>query len=175
MDPVTRRDEIFFRIGMAAIGVFLGVAFFCLTVILCSPAMAEESTVYVICHPDSEVLIREAPGRKKPVVGAAHCGERIWTDWEEENGYLHVIDLNNETGDGWIFASYTAGNEPKVIDAQMTVTGKGRVACRKYPDGKRTRWLKPGDTVTVYRSADGWSITSKGWIRTEYLRGEVSK
>jgi hypothetical protein len=31
--------------------------------------------------------------------------------------------------------------------------------------------MKPGDTVTVFSAADGWAVTDRGWIRTEYLEG----
>jgi hypothetical protein len=50
-----------------------------------------------------------------------------------------------------------------------TISANGRVACRKWADGPRRAWTVNGSTVKVYAYASDWALTSKGWIRTEYI------
>lgn len=159
-------------IGVLAVGMFLGAALACTVYMSC--AKAEDGWYYscwVICQPGSEVLIREKPGKRAEVVGAAAGGSRMRTDWREKNGWLHLVDVNNETGEGWISERYIVFTEPEKVDGEMVITGKGRVACRKWIDGKRSGWIQPGQTVTVYWKSDEWAVTSRGFIKSEYLGG----
>ena len=164
------RDILGLVAGITAVGIFLGVCL-CCVVLLISHAEADEMvcTRWVLCQPDSEVLIRARPDRRSEVVGAACCGEQLRSDGRERNGYIHLVDVNNETGEGWISVKFIAYTEPVRMEVQAVVKSRGRVACRESVDGKRTRWAKPGQTVTVYVEADGWSVTDRGYIMSEYL------
>lgn len=169
---MNRKERIIYRIGITALGIFLGVAAFCLQVITWAGAEdAPEETwaCWVMCQPGGEVMIRERPGRKAPAVGAAACGERMRTDWEERDGWVHLVDVNNETGEGWIFGGYIVCEEPREVNRLAEVHARGRVACRKWIGGKRRSWIRSGDTVEVYLAADGWAVTNRGFIRAEYL------
>jgi len=50
-----------------------------------------------------------------------------------------------------------------------TVKAKGKVMARKYVDGPRRCWMKPGAEVVVYYTGGGWAVTSKGFVKTEFL------
>ncbi len=165
-----KQGFIFMVIGLLVIGMFLGVAAAC-TAVLIGEAQAEELTYpcWVMCQPGSEVMIRERPDRRGIVAGSAGCGERLWTDWIEKDGWLHLVDVANESGQGWICEGYVSFSEPEEIYAEMTVTGCRRVASRKGIDGKRTGWIKSGTKVTVYLIGDQWAVTNRGYIHTEYL------
>lgn len=167
---MNRKERIYYEIGVAAIGIFLGVALFCLQVITGAHAEEVETwNCWVMCQPGSEVLIRDKPKKRAEIVGAAASGSRMRTDYEERNGYLHLVDVNNETGDGWIYAGYIVYEEPDATETEMLIDSRGRVACRRWIGGKRKSWAKPGSSVTVYMTADGWAVTDRGYIRCEYL------
>ena len=143
--------------------------------ILPNNAQAEDCIRYrcwVLCKPDSEVIIREKPTKKSSEVGAVECGALIWTDWTEKNGWLHLIDADNETGEGWISEGYVVFEEPEIISRSMEVIDCKRVACRRYIDGKILRWAKRRSTVFVYVMTSEWAVTDKGYVMSQYL-GEV--
>jgi hypothetical protein len=172
---MTKREIAWLMAGTIAVGIFLGVALSC--VIYLSNAAAEDGLVYrcwILCNPEpgNEVMIREAPRKGSAAVGAAACGKQMWTDWREKDGWLHLVDVNNETGEGWVSMAYVVFSEPVTGERKAEVTGCKRVACRQGIDGKRKRWAKRGATVTIYAEADGWAVTDEGYIQTEYL-GEV--
>ena len=165
-----RQDIAWLIIGVLLAGIFIGVCIASIVVI--NTANAEDGIVYdvwVMCQPDSEVMIRQKPGKQARVIGAAGCGQKLHTDWKERDGWLHLIDLANETGEGWIHMGYVACVEPKAVNDWMTVAHCRRVAARKGIDGKRQAWVKSGKRVFVYMVADVWAVTDKGYIHLEYL------
>ena len=170
---MTKRETAWLIAGVLAIGIFLGVALSCVVVI--QAAGAEEYPMlydcWVMCRPGSEVLIREKPGRRAEVVGAVRGGDRLRTDWREKDGWIHVIELANETGEGWIFEGYVVFTEPRETGARMRITGGGRVACRRWIGGKRKAWIRPGQEVTVYQMTGEWAVTNRGFIQSRYLEG----
>lgn len=129
----------------------------------------DDCECWVMCRPESEVLIRKKPDKRAEVTGYAVCGDRFRTDWTEKDGFIHVTDVGNEYGEGWISARYLFGMEPVRIDGPATVRSNGRVAVRKYPGGKRSGWVTDGTVITVYCIAEEWAVTSKGYIQTRYL------
>lgn len=166
------KDLILMIFGILAIGIFLGVALSCFVVISTAEAEDVSYDCWVICQPNDYVNIRSGPGNRKEIVGYAGCGMRFRTDGRERNGYIHLVDVGNETGEGWIHEGYIVYCEPRPVDREMEITGTGRVACRKTVDGKRRCWARPGDTVTVYWMTGEWAVTSKGYIQSRFLRGE---
>lgn len=125
--------------------------------------------VWVLCEPDGLVNIRSRAGGR--VVADARCGDVMWTDNKSRNGFLHVTELNAEVDEGWISCRYIVYDQPHEVNAEWTVTGDGRVACRKWIGGKIIRWAMPGDRVTVYWASREWAVTSAGYIRTAFLGG----
>lgn len=159
-----------FMLGLFALGVFLGM---CLTIIalFTLDAVAEDMETYkcwVICKPEDYVNVRKSPSKRAAITGYAISGYEFETDWVERSGFLHILGVT-EYGDGWISKNYVVFTEPVVIDRQMTVKGKGRVALRKGVDGRRIGWIRPGQTLTVYTMDCEWAVTSRGFIRAEYL------
>ena len=170
---MTKKELSYLIAGVLAIGMFLGVALCCFVVINAAEADEIYGQCWAICQPESEVLIREKPGKKAEVVGAVRSGYWMRTDWREKDGWLHVIDLANETGEGWIYEGYVVFTEPREVDAEMKIARGGRVACRRWIGGQRKAWAKPGTTVTVYWMTGEWAVTNKGFIQSQYLEGET--
>lgn len=171
---MTKREWIAHSIGIFIAGIFIGVVLSCIACLgWGADAEAEELTYrcWAMCQPDSEVMIRSAPGKHAEIVGAAGCGQMMWTDWREKGEWLHLVDLSNETGEGWIYIGYVVFEEPERVDREMTIISKGRVACRKWIDGKRNRWAKNGETVEVFWMTREVAVTNRGFIRTEFLKG----
>ena len=173
---MSKRERIIFEIMIFFLGLFAGVALSCAAYI--GTADAEEGIMgrcWVMCSPktedgrQNEILIRERPGRKANVVGTVVGGDRLTTDWQEKDGWIHVVDLASEAGEGWIFEGYVVFAEPRRVDGEMTICRGGRVACRKWIDGKRKAWAKPGETVTVYWKTGEWAVTDRGYIQSMFL------
>lgn len=123
--------------------------------------------VWVLCSPDGMVYVRSRPGGA--VIGGATCGDVMWTDNRERNGFVHVTELAAETDEGWISTRYIVYDEPREVNGEMRIRAEGRVACRKWIGGKVVRWAHSGDTVTVYWMSDEWAVTDRGYIRSEFL------
>ena len=128
-----------------------------------------QEEVWVLCNPESYVILRGGPGKRKGEIGGAVCGSVMWTDNVARNGFLHVTGLAAEEEDGWICARYIVYDEPAEVNREMVIRAQGRVACRKWVNGKIIRWLKTGDRVTVYWMSDSWAVTNRGYIRSEFL------
>ena len=126
---------------------------------------------WVLCMPDNYVNVRLGPSRKSSEVGWKSTGDMVRLDGRKRNGYLHCVDgLGND--DGWIHAGYVVHDEPEYMYAKATIVSKGRLAARKYVDGKRTRWLKSGVEVLVYYWSEEWCLTNCGYVKAIYLELE---
>jgi len=133
---------------------------------------AEWQEAFIICKPGDYVNIRPHPNKKCEELGRLDAGDRIMLDGKKKNGYLHCVDLTMEQSEGWVFAGYVVNTRPERMDREATVVSIGRLAARRYVDGKRTKWLKPGTVVTVWFRSDEWCVTNYGYIMTEYLELE---
>ena len=134
-------------------------------------AWAEDYTTecWILCAPGSYVNCRPTPSKRGESIGRMETGYRLEVDGRTKDGYAHVVGLGLEQTEGWVSVNYIVFVEPRWVDADTAVISNGRVACRKYQDGPRTGWVVNGSTAHVYWVADGWAVTNKGWIRTEYL------
>ena len=137
--------------------------------VLQTAGLAEEDYEerYVLCM--DRVNIRQGPGRNSNEIGWLECGDRVWVDGKKKNGYVHCVGLNIEEGEGWIHKGYLVEDEPVKIGRQATITSRGRLAARKYVDGKRTRWLRAGAKLKVYWWTSEWSLTDCGYVKSMYL------
>lgn len=140
-------------------------------ILLCTVSSAEriQEEVWVLCMPDSEVNVRERPKKTGEIFGGAMCGACMWTDNVKKNGYIHVLDLAAESDTGWISARYVVYDEPVEVNAVMEIRSDGRVACRRWINGKINSWIMNGDRLTVYWMSPSWAVTSRGYIRSEFL------
>ena len=174
-DRQTRRNRIIVVAVLAVVFFFLvieGCWIGNMIAIFISDAEAEEMDGYecfVICQPDGLVNIRSKPKKSAAEIGWATCGTRLLTNGKIRNGYLFVYDLAAEVSTGWISVRYITEEQPKEIGERMVIRAEGRVACRKWMDGKIVKWYRDGDQVMVHWMADGWAVTDRGYIRYEYL------
>ena len=171
-DHWRKKDIVLTQVTLSIFGIFLGVAFFCLMVLMFSPACAEEMPTYrcwALCEPGSEVMIREKPGKLSTAVGSTVSGAELRTDWEESGNWIHLVELNNETGEGWISLDYVVFDEPVRLDMEGAIKGKGRVACRKCIGGKRKAWASAGSEITVYWWSAEWCVTDRGYIQSKFV------
>ena len=180
MDRESKRTAIIVIVALAAAVIFLIMEGVWIGKLICtfwndiilSDAEAEEMDGYecwVICQPEGLVNIRTKPKKSAQEIGWACCGTRLLTNGKIRNGYLFVYDLAAEVSTGWISVRYITEEQPKEIGERMVIRAEGRVACRKWMDGKIVKWYRDGDQVMVHWMADGWAVTDRGYIRYEYL------
>ena len=134
--------------------------------IISTAAVAENYTVYVLCQPDSFVYVRQFPKRDAQEAGYAELGDELTTDGTKRNGFLWVGGFE---GGGWIYSGFVTRCPVTVARIETEVESRGRVACRRYINGTRRKWLKNGQKVVVFAFADDWTITNQGFIQTQYL------
>ena len=145
------------------------IALFLLLVTAFGKVLAEDA--WIMCQPDSFVNIREFPGKGGRVVGYLELGDAVQTG-RNRNGYTHVTGISNESGEGWVASGYIVTDAPQVETVAAKVDANGRVACRRAIGGNRRKWLHAGDDLTLYASSAEWSITSEGFVRTQYILAE---
>ena len=133
-----------------------------------------ESDAWVICKPGDLVNVRACPSNKSTSIGLFECGYVFRTDWEAKNGWIHAINLSLEETEGWIYAGYVSAWEPEWKAGETAVIeSDGRVACRRWCDGPRidgrAGWVQPGTQIQVFYWTPEWSVTNRGYLRSEYL------
>ena len=138
--------------------------------LLMSSSRAEEA--WVLCNPESYVILRAGPNKNRFEVGSAVCGTKMETEGKVKNGYLYVYDLAAEEDHGWVSTRYVVYDEPQEVMKEMTIVSQGRVAIRKWIKGKIVKWVKNGDKIKVLWTSNEWSITNKGYIMTKFLSEE---
>jgi translation initiation factor IF-1 len=149
--------------------ILIWVYSYCWQAGLCEETIQQ---AWVICQPDSYVNIRERASGRSGVLGRFESGTPILTDGEEKNGFTHLVGLPLEEEEGWIHSGYIVYGEPEEKNAHYRIRSNGRVAARRSIDGKRRRWMRNGDRVTVYRASKVWAVTNQGFIQTKYLEEE---
>lgn len=140
-------------------------------ILFISVCSAEEISeeVYIICMPNDRVNIRMGPSRSSCSIGWCEAGDVVYVDGKKRNGFVHCIGLGIEAGEGWIHNGYIVYELPEYVNCKATIVSKGRLAARKYVDGKRTRWLKSGAELKVYYWSNTWCLTNCGYIQSEYI------
>ena len=143
----------------------------CLLIVLmvAGAGMAVADEYYVICRPGAEVNVRERAKLKSPIVACVFFGDKLTSDGKESNGFIHVTGLPAESAEGWIYAGLLVKDQPLAVGGTCQVCNAGRVACRKYADGKVQKWLEDGSNVTLYAVSKDWCVTNYGYIKTEFL------
>ena len=160
---------------MRRLAIVLALFVITLNSLICPVQAADDSDGYfILCHPESFLNARFSPSKHGSMIGQLYCGDYVETDGKKKNGFAHCINLSFETPDGWISTGYMVETEPVIEQFTATVEANGRVACREKIGGKVVRWVKPGSEVTVFAYTDEWSVTNKGYIRTEYLQASTT-
>ena len=163
-------------LALTVTGCMILTAAFCVTSAVLR-ARAESMTVqaWILCKPAMNgkpadyIHVRETPSRKADSIGRLECGDPIRVTGKTKDGWAEV-EISLEESTGWVFAPYIVFEEPEHYGGrEFSILTNGRVACRKYPGGDRVGWVTDGTKVKVYAVADGWSITNRGFIMSEYI------
>ena len=140
--------------------------FVLLAVFMILAGTAGAETRWAMCN--GFVNVRSSPDKRSAVSGYLDSGDPFETDGKEKEGFIRVSGFG-ENGDGWAFKGYVVTEQPEEVNARYVCIAKNRVACRKYIGGPRIGWLYNGANVTVYRMTSEWSVTNRGYIRSEWL------
>ena len=149
-----------------------------LVAILVDPAFAkaEETEVWILMKPKDYVNVRMEPRKSAEVIGRLDAGDHFLTDGKTKNGFLHVLDIGE--CDGWVYKWYVVTEKPEVVNEYYTVSAKKRVLCRRGVSGPRVKgrlgWMKNGTRVKVFCIAGEWAITSRGYVKSEWLEVDPS-
>ena len=170
-----RHYSIFDREKIVAFVVILAVALVIGVAIGVTVCHGEEplATCWIMCKPGegSRVEIRQKPDRESRSVGFLECGDWFLTDAEEKDGWIRAYGVGD--GGGWIYLGYVVTEKPKMIMERYVCCAVNRVACRRWQAGPqiqgRAGWLYNGQTCEVFCMADGWAVTSRGYIKSEWL------
>ena len=160
------KEKIVAAIVFIALIIVVTVA---LTVTFCK---GEEQlvTVYTLCKPGSQVIVRRTPAKNAMEVGYLEVGDSFLTDGSSSNGYIRCYGIG-EYGEGWVYCGYVTEYEPEPVFETYCCVAKTRVASRRWMNGPKTSlpWLTNGSDVQVFYIAGDWACTSRGYIRTEWL------
>lgn len=145
----------------AIIALYTGLGF--------GEAYAEDGyeTMYVMCS--DFVYARSTPNKKQEPIGRLEPGDEVVIDGQKKNGYVHCIDLSFEQAEGWVYGGYLVNDRPEKLGQTATIVSHGRLAARKYVNGRRTRWLKSGAKLKVWYWSDDWALTDCGYVQSNYL------
>lgn len=124
---------------------------------------------YAVCRPDDVVIVRERPKKTARAISELAPGQAVTVDGIEKNGYVHCIEMGSESGDGWVYGAYLVYEPPREVYLTGTVVSNGRLAARRWIGGPRVRWLKPMAEMRVYYLCGEWAVTSRGYVRSEFL------
>ena len=131
-----------------------------------------QSEAWILCKPADWINVRLSPSKKSRSIGYLECGDNIWIDGKTKNGFVHLVRLGMEYEEGWVYAGYVTTEQPEMDGGSYTVIARKRVACRRWMDGPQIDskpWITNGTDVQVYARTETWSITSRGYIKSEYL------
>ena len=163
------------RMGAVSIALRCILAALIVAAVIIFACRAEEvtTTCWALCQPGDHVNLRIDPKKDSASVGWLECGDSFQTDGESINGWLRVLDAGE--CECWIYSGYVIEEQPEKIGENYVCVARDRVACRRWVDGPQIRinghlsWLKNGSTVSVFYIAGDWAVTSRGYIRAEWL------
>ena len=125
---------------------------------------------WVLCQ--TFVNVRARASMNSSSIGHVMLGDELTVDQTVRRGgrwWYHCTDVANEYGSGWVCADYCTDSAVTVCDETATVNASGRVALRVSVNGKRRAWVKPGAELDVIGYSDTWALTTKGYIKMEFL------
>ena len=134
------------------------------------PAFAEiPEEAWVMCQPDSEVVVRRSANRNSEEVARAFPADHVLLTGRKQ-GRWYEVDIPCEAGIGWIRGDFLSFYEPEVFEGGKTFrTTTKKLKARFSINGRTRRKFKNYTEVKVYLMADEWSVTSQGYIMTKFL------
>ena len=134
-------------------------------ILMISPAKAD----WVMCQPDGEVRVRKKPSISSEEVARVYPMDEVVVD-KVKNGWSHVI-IGCEAGEGW--NDHLTGSEPEFFpDGKIFIATRGKLAVRRSINGEIIKKIKKGTEVKVFYRSEDWSVTSIGYIKSEFLEAE---
>ena len=127
------------------------------------------ATCWAMCKPGSRVSVRMEPDKGSVETGFLECGDSFQTDGESVDGWIRCYGAGEG---GWIFCGYVATEQPRKVGQRYVCVANKQVACRKWMAGPQIDerpWMKNGQTCEVFVTDGEWAVTSRGYIRIEYL------
>lgn len=166
-----KQYSIFDKEKIVAFVVILAVALVAGIAIGMTVCRGEEplATCWIMCKPGSRVTVRREPDKRSMETGYLECGDYFQTDGESRDGWIRCYGAGEN---GWVYCGYVVTEKPVKIGERYICCAVKRVACRKWIGGPQVDgngWLKQGQNCEVYCMADGWAVTSRGYIKTEWL------
>lgn len=167
----SKRARMILVILLAAI-VVIGLAY---VTTVKGAAEGQLARVWILCKPGTQVNVRRQPTTDSKSETQLDAGEEILTDGTDRDGWIRVYGVG-ENGGGWVYAGFIATEQPVAVGEQYVCVAPKRAACRRWIGGPqidgRAGWLKNGENVDVFLAADGWAVTSRGYIQTEWLEAD---
>jgi len=149
-----------------ALRIILVVVMLAAVIIVASRAEDVYAKGWILCK--DYVLIRTTPSRSASECGQLDPGDEIEIDGETADGFAHIVS----PCDGWVWAGNITFAQVEKIDDTMVVVARKQVACRRWIDGPQiedNKWAKNGTEVKVFYMSEEWAVTSRGYIRSEWL------
>jgi hypothetical protein len=151
--------------------IALAIAVMAGAIISCLASDDQWFTCWVMCKPGSHVEVHRKPDKDSMVVGRLDPCDAFRTNGETKNGFLWC-DVGEDT-DGWVYVGYVSTEEPEQVFGRYVCVANKQVACRRWIYGPRIEgrmgWLKNMSTVEVFYRTSEWSVTSRGYIQSEWL------
>lgn len=136
-------------------------------ILMCLSTVSIADTRYILVQ--SELNVRSRPSLGSTVFGRLFTGDSVQVT-KKYHEWLYLEGLPSEEGHGWVSSSYVVSDPVTQMDGEpAAIDANGRVAVRNSVDGKRIAWVYPGDIVHVYGISDSWTVTDRGYIKTEFL------
>lgn len=130
------------------------------------------ATCWAMCKPGSTVTVRREPSKKAAEAGFLECGDSFQTDAEEQDGWIRCYGVGEN---GWVYVGYVSTEPVQKVGQRYVCVAKKQAACRRWAggpqieiDGKK-QWLRNGENVNVFCIGDEWAVTSRGYIKSEWL------
>lgn len=127
-------------------------------------------TVWILCRPADYINVRETPSQKGEIVGMLDPCDEITINVNAQNGYFPIVRPTFECGEGYVSCRFISTEKPEWKNGQTyTVVSNSRVAARRWIEGPRVCWLTNGTEVQVFWWTPTWSVTNRGFIRSEFI------
>jgi hypothetical protein len=128
-----------------------------------------ELTCWVLCQPSDYIHVRSTPSIHGNPVGFLDPGDEITISTDAKNGFFPILSPSFD-GESYISCRYVSTEKPEWKGGQeYVVVSNERLQARKWIDGPRRTWLTNGTVVRVFYLTSTWAVTSKGFIKSQYL------
>lgn len=124
---------------------------------------------WAMCKPGSRVTVRREPSKKAAEAGYLECGDSFRTDGVSVDGWIRCYGVGEN---GWVYCGYVCTEKPRKVGMRYVCSANSQVACRKWMAGPQIEdrpWIRNGETCEVFVTDGEWAVTSRGYIRIQYL------